>query len=141
MVLEQVLTIAWTVASFSLSELSFCCCNTLCVDLIIFFTPVFCTSLDTGSDHELSVVFLSIIHTLLKQLKVSIPTGFLKCNPVIVIFWTHRSYSEGGSNLTRQLNVLQDNKQVSNSALSIYVTNSRQSLQSLDSSSDCGIKN
>ena len=99
--------IAWIIASVSLLELSSSCC-TLYVDLVIFFTPVFCTSFGTGSDLEHSVVFLSMMHTLLKQLKTSIPVGFLKSRPAIVISRTQMSYSDVGSNLTRLLKVLRD---------------------------------
>ena len=127
--------IAWTVASFSLPELSSSCYNTLCSDLIIFFTPEFCTSLDTGSYLELSVVFLSIMHTLLKQLKVSFPTGFLKSNPAIVISWTHRSYSDS-YHTTQCTTRSQTGFQFS----FVDITNLHESFQSLDSSSDPGIK-
>ena len=48
---------------------------------------------------ELSFVFLSMIQTLLKQLKVSAPIGFLKSNPDTVISLTQRSYSEVGRRL------------------------------------------
>ena len=68
---------------------------------------------------ELSFVFLSMIQTLLKQLKVSAPIGFLKSNPDTVISLTQRSYSEVGRRLTRLLSVLQDSKQASNSSLSM----------------------
>ena len=98
---------AWTVASFSLPEHSSSCCNTLWIDLIIFFTPIFYTSFGVGSDLELSFVFLSIKHTLLKS------------KPAIVISRTQRLYYDMGSNLTRLLSILQDSKQASNSALSI----------------------
>ena len=85
--------IACIVVSVSVPELSPSCCSTLYVDLVIFFTAVFCTSFGTGSDLELSFVFLSMIHTLLKQLKVSIPTRGLKSRPAILISRTQRSYS------------------------------------------------
>ena len=64
-------------------------------------------------------LFKNLKDTLLKQLKVLIPTGLLKSRPAIVISQTQRSYSDVGSNLTRLLNVLLDSKQASNSDLLI----------------------
>ena len=77
------------------------------------------TSNVADSDLPQSLVLCSIMHTFLKQLKVSTPTRFLKSNPAIVISLTQRSCSDVGRRRTRLLKVLGDNRLDSNSALSI----------------------
>ena len=86
-------------------------CETISLIIIVYF--------DVGSDLELSFVFLFIIYTFLKQLKVLIPTGFLKSNPATVISLTQRSCSEVGSNLAKLLKVLRESRQDSSLVLSI----------------------
>ena len=87
--LGMVPEVAWIPTSDSVSEYSFSWTLTLCDDLATFFDPVLGESTGAVSVLALSHIFLSIIQILLKQLKVSSPTGFLKSNPDIVISLTH----------------------------------------------------